>query len=109
MIAHVVLFRPRADLSTQEREDLVAAFASALRSIPSIRRARVGPRVLHGRPYEALMKEDFPYAAILEFDDVQGLTAYLQHPAHEQLAARFFAILNGVLIYDFDVSGEAAH
>ena len=109
MIAHVVLFRPRADLPSQERDAVIAAFETALRDIPSIRRARVGPRVLHGRPYEALMTEDYPYAAIIEFDDLAGLTAYLQHPAHEQLATRFFAVLNGALIYDFDLKDEGTH
>ena len=27
------------------------------------------------------MREDFEYIVIIEFDDVDGLTAYLAHPA----------------------------
>ena len=109
MIAHVVLFRPRADLTEAERDGVVAAFETAIREIPSVRRARVGRRILHGRPYEGLMKEDFPYAAILEFDDLAGLAAYLEHPAHEQLANRFFAVLNGALVYDFDLKEDGSY
>ena len=103
MIAHIVLFRPRADLTEEARVALSRAFQSAFRQIPVIRRARVGQRVLHGRPYEAQMREDYQYAAVLEFDDVAGLKAYLEHPSHEQLASRFGAVLDQALIYDFEL------
>jgi hypothetical protein len=105
MIAHVVLFRPRRDLSPADRETLVSSFSAALRTIPSIRRARVGRRITHGRPgYEQLMRADFPYTAIIEFDDAAGLAAYLAHPAHEQLGEQFFAMFEEALMYDFDVA-----
>ena len=103
MIAHIVLFQPRADLSAAERQGLADAFATALRDIPSIRRVRVGRRHTHGRGYEALMRAHYEYAAILEFDDAAGLQAYLQHPAHEQLGARFFTAFADALMYDFEL------
>jgi hypothetical protein len=109
MIAHIVLFKPRADLSAEARQRLAEFFEAALREIPSIRRARVGRRITHGRGYEALMTVDYQYAAVLEFDDVAGLKAYLEHPAHEQLGAQFFDVLEQALIYDFDLAeGTAA-
>ena len=108
MIAHVVLFTPRADLSDDARRDLVAAFEAALRDIPSIRRTRVGKRVTHGRPYESLMAVDYRFAAILEFDTVADLKAYLEHPAHEELAARFFTAFQHALMYDFELVEDAA-
>lgn len=103
MIAHVVLFRPRADLSPAARSALAEAFESAVREIPTIRRARVGMRVLHGHAYEALMRVDYQYAAVLEFDDTAGLRAYLEHPAHLQLASRFFDVFEHALMYDFNL------
>ena len=108
MIAHVVLFRPRGDLSSDARDALAAAFETALREIPSIRRARVGRRLLHGRPYEALMLVDYQYAAILEFDDTAGFRAYLEHHAHQQLASRFFDAFEQALMYDFDLEEGTA-
>jgi hypothetical protein len=109
MIAHIVLFKPRADLSPQAGQQLAASFETALKQIPSIRRARVGRRITHGRVYEALMGVDYEYAAILEFDDEAGLKAYLEHPAHEQLGAQFFEAFEQALIYDFDFAeGTAA-
>jgi len=108
MIAHVVLFRPHPHLAPAARESLAAAFATALREIPSIRRARVGRRVRVGRAYEAAMRADYPYAAVIEFDDAGGLAAYLDHPAHEQLAARFFSAFEEALMYDFHLEDGAA-
>ena len=103
MIAHVVLFRPKPHLSSAERGALVAAFARALREIPSIRRSRVGRRITHGRAYEQLMREDYGYIAVLEFDEVEGLKAYLEHPAHKELAERFFSAFEAALMYDYEV------
>ena len=107
MIAHVVLFRPRPDLSAADSRALIDTFATALREIPSIRRTRVGRRVRIGRPYEDLIRTDFPYAAILEFDDADGVRAYLDHPAHEAISTRFFAAIADTLIYDFEVEESA--
>ena len=103
MIAHVVLFRPKHDLSPDERRGLAEAFSAAVTQIPSIRRARVGRRVRHGRPYEQLMNVDYSHAVVIEFDDVEGLTAYLNDPVHEQLATRFFAGFEHALMYDFEL------
>ena len=103
MIAHLVLFRPKPDLSKADRQALADAFTVALRSIPSVRRARFGPRVTHGRAYEQRMRADYSFAAILEFDDLAGLQAYLEHPAHDTLAVRFFAAFEEALMYDFDL------
>jgi hypothetical protein len=107
VIAHVVLFRPRPDLSMDDRRALIESFATALRQIPSISRARVGQRVTIGRTYEQLTRTDLPYAAILEFDHVDALRAYLDHPAHEDIATRFFGAIAETLIYDFEMEGSA--
>jgi hypothetical protein len=103
VIAHIVLFRPRADLPVSDRESLAEAFAAALRDIPAIRRAWVGRRFTHGRGYEELMRVDYEYAALLEFDDASGLRAYLEHPAHQQLGERFFSAFEDALMYDFEL------
>jgi antibiotic biosynthesis monooxygenase (ABM) superfamily enzyme len=103
MIAHLVLFRPRADLSDEAEQALTASFEAALTQIASIRRARVGKRIATGRSYEALMRVDYSYAAMIEFDDRDGLNAYLEHPSHQQLASRFFSAFEEALVYDFEL------
>jgi hypothetical protein len=106
MVAHVVLFRPKPNLSPGARDALIASLVDARRNIPAIRRFRVGRRIRHGRGYEAEMAEDFPYAAIVEFDDLAGLKAYLTHPAHDRLGAQFHTTLEVGLIYDYELSDE---
>jgi len=108
MIAHVVMFQPKAGLSGEQRRSLAEVLSHALHDIPSIRRARKGRRVTHGRPYEALMRVNYEYVAFLEFDDIEGLRAYLEHPAHQALAARFFEAFAEALMYDFELTeGDA--
>jgi hypothetical protein len=107
LIAHVLLFRLRVDVPVSEQHALIDAYAMAIRDIPSIRRARVGRRVRMGRAYEEMMRPDFPYAAILEFDDAVGVRAYLDHPAHQEVSARFFAATAETLVYDFEMEGSA--
>lgn len=103
MVAHVVLFRPKPQLSPAARGRLVDAFTRAVREIPEIHRARIGRRVTHGRPYEQLMRVDYPYAAVLEFEDLERLKGYLAHPAHDALGQAFFECFDEALIYDFEM------
>ena len=107
MIAHVVLFRLRPDVTLSERRALIDTYAVALRDIPTIRRARVGRRVIIGRAYEQMMRADFPYAAILEFDDLDGVRAYLDHASHKEISTRFFAAIEETLVYDFEMENSA--
>ncbi len=103
MIAHVILFRPRPDLLPGDREALAAAIERGLREIPSIRRFRLGRRVRHGAGYEGGMSEDLEFAAIIEFDDLAGLQAYLAHPSHADLGARFTSSMASGVIYDYEL------
>jgi hypothetical protein len=103
MIAHVVLFRLKPGVGEDARDGLATALSRAAREIPSIRRVRVGSRLMLGRAYEQLMTTDYSFAAILEFDDLMALKAYLDHPLHERLAERFFACIEQALMYDFEL------
>jgi hypothetical protein len=103
MVFHVLLFQPRSDLSGVDREALVASLESALAAIPSIRRMHIGRRVRHGALYEGLMDLDLGYAAVIEFDDLNGLRAYLEHPAHADLGARFMRSLESGFLYDYEM------
>jgi hypothetical protein len=103
MIAHVVLYEPRPDLSPGDRARFHQALTTALRAIPSIRRARVGSRVRHGAAYESAMPTDFSFIGVLEFDDLAGLQAYLRHPAHAELGTLFYTANAAALAYDYDL------
>ena len=102
MISHVVLFRPRAALTAEERTALIESLKAAVTGIPEIKRTTVGKRLLLNRPgYETQMAEHFEYSAILEFDSEADLRAYLDHPAHTGLGRLLFTSADAVLAYDF--------
>ena len=112
MIAHIVLFQPRPDLTDDERTDMLAALIDAAKGIPQVRHFRVGRRITHGLPgYEQVMRDDYAFAAIIEFDTVDGLKSYLAHPSHERLARHFASSASRALAYDYEVSdaADAAH
>jgi hypothetical protein len=108
MVTHVVLMKPRADLSAADREAFVAAFERALREIPAIRNVRIGRRVTHGAGYERTSPDAADFLAAIDFDDLAGLQAYLRHAAHEEVGARFGRSLSAALVYDFEVGGVEA-
>ena len=102
MTTHVVMFKPRHDLSEPERRELVDAFRKAVGEIPSVRGVRIGRRLQHGTDYERRMPDSADYFVAIDFDDAGGLRAYLEHPSHVELGARFNAAIATALIYDFD-------
>ena len=103
MVSHVVLMKPRADVSGADRQALVDSFRRAVRDIPTIRDVRVGRRVVHGAGYEQQAPDTADYFISIDFDDVAGLQAYLRHPAHDELGARFRGSLMSAWVYDFEL------
>ena len=103
-VSHVVLMTPRPDLSAEDRQAFVAAFERALREIPSVRGVRVGRRITHGAAYERV-SPSAGYIALIDFDDFEGLQAYLRHPAHEHLGKLFYASISSGAAYDFAMGG----
>ena len=103
MIVHLILFRPRRGLGVEAQKGLAESFSHAIDEIDSIRRVRIGRRRTHGRAYEQLMHENYTHVAILEFEDLEGLKRYLEHPAHAELGSRFFECFEQALMYDYDV------
>ena len=101
MIVHVVLFRPRDEVSESDREAMFAALHAAATRIPAVREFYVGARVTHGAAYEPMMPADFPFAAIIEFDDLAGLQSYLNHPEHKKLGELFYRLQEAALVYDY--------
>jgi len=106
LVAHVVLYQPRPDLTADERARLDAALSAAIEGIPSIRRVTIGERLRLGTIYEPLMSVDYTYAALFEFDDEAGLRAYLDHPAHRELGELFYSCSTSALAYDYTVATD---
>ena len=104
MIAHLVLMKPRGNLTAAERLAFVDAFERAVRTIPSVRGVHLGRRERHGAGYEQA-PPDIDFAAVILFDDLSGLQTYLRHPAHADLGAQFGQAMASALVYDCEVGG----
>jgi hypothetical protein len=108
MVWHLVLMTLKPNLSAADRQALLDSFNRAVRDIPTVREVRVGRRVTHGAAYELAATDSVDFVVSIGFDDLAGLQTYLQHPAHGELAARFYQSFNFALIYDFElVEGTA--
>ena len=103
MVSHVVLMKPRPDLTDADRQRFIDALEHAIREIPDVRGVRIGQRITHGAGYEASAPDAADYLAIIDFDDLAGLQAYLRHPAHNSLGARFGQSLSAAMVYDFEM------
>jgi len=104
MIAHVVLLRPRPELTDAERAEALDTIRRSAANLADVRRFRLGRRVKHGLPgYEQLMPQDFEVALIVEVDDVEALKRYLQAPAHVALGQLFYTATAAALAYDYDM------
>jgi hypothetical protein len=105
MITHLVLLKPRPDLAGADRQEFVAAFECAIREIPTVRGVRIGIRVTHGAGYEQAAPDTADFMAMIDFEDLAGLQAYLHHPAHAKLGALFGRSLSSAAVYDFEAGG----
>jgi len=105
MISHVVLMTPKPDLSPEERRTFIDTFERAVTRIPAVKGVRIGTRVRHGAQYEQITPPNGDFLAVIDFDDLAGLQAYLQHPEHQVLGRLFYELLSAAWVYDFKVSG----
>jgi hypothetical protein len=102
VIAHVILFRPKAALDDPGRARVFDALRAAHEQIPQIKRFAIGRRTKTGRPYDA-MSRDFPYFVMFEFESAADFREYLAHPAHERLGEQFYLASETAEAYDFDM------
>lgn len=103
MIAHVVLFEPKATITDADREAFLDTMKVAFQKIPSVQRSLVAKRQLIGAGYEAKIGDQtYSYVSVVEFEDVHALKAYLEHPLHRRLGQLFWQNCDRTLIVDAD-------
>jgi len=95
--------KARTDLTSEESRAFVSAFERAIKEIPTVRAVRIGHRVRHGASYESLGPDAADYIAMIDFDNLDGLQAYLAHPAHVRLGELFYSCLSAGMVYDYEV------
>src|ERR1700724_4715387 len=82
MIRHMVMFRWTAE-ATQEQKQRVAAELGRLPALlPVLRAYHVGADL-------GLVKGNFEFAAVADFDDLEGYQTYRDNPEHRVIIAEF--------------------
>lgn len=103
MIAHVVLFEPKASTTADERDAFFELMRTAFREIETVKRSFVGLRQKVGVAYESKVGDStYSYASVVEFEDVDGLKVYLDHPLHVKVGQLFWQHCERTMIVDVD-------
>lgn len=108
MIAHLVLYELRPDLADADRTRFLEALEHAIENIPTVRGVRFGRRHLIGAGYEAIATPAFSFFALFEFENIAGLKAYLDHPAHVALGQLFWSCCLRTLVFDYEIGDAEA-
>lgn len=104
MIQHIVLFRPRAEITHEQLATFIGAFERASREIPGVVRASVGRDAKLAIDYAGeFSAARYPYSAVIEFADRAGLLTYLTHPLHLALGKLFWQTCESTIILDAEV------
>ena len=104
MITHTVLFQPDPSVGPETKLAILESLTRAIRQCPTVRTCRIGRRIRHGLPgYERQMREDYQYLLLLEFENLEGLRAYLEHPSHGAIGGLFTSAASASLAYDYEV------
>lgn len=98
MIVHILLIRPREDLSAEEQQELEEALAS-LRTVLGVQRFTWGPD-FSGRG------KGYTYGAVMHFADRPALNAYGGNEAHLRVVSVLQRLTADRLVVDYEVDSS---
>lgn len=78
MLRHCSLWKFTSDAPADLGEQITAAYRAAAPQIPSVRACAIGPNI-------GYLPENFDFALTLDFDDLDGYRAYVEHALHLEL------------------------
>ncbi len=95
MITHVVLFRLK-DRTPPSIEKAKAALAQLKGKVPSLRDLEVGSDLVRS-------ERSYDIALVARFDDLAGLDAYRQHPAHLEAVKYIAGVKDDDAAVDYEI------
>jgi hypothetical protein len=105
MIAHIVLFNIRQDVTGDKIRLFAQELTQLLGLVPNLARASVGRSIDIDPGYERSFGDTtYDFTAILEFDHADGLLAYLRHPLHEQIGRKFWEYSESALVLEMELA-----
>lgn len=103
MIAHVVLFEPKSSTTMAERDAFIELLRVTFSDVSTVQRSFIGLKQKIGVSYESKLGDTtYSYASVVEFEDVEGLRTYLEHPLHVKVGQLFWQHCERTMIVDVD-------
>jgi Stress responsive A/B Barrel Domain len=91
VIAHIVLFKPKDDLTSAQTLLFAQQLKRTMSEVASITRAQVGKRIQSDSAETRKFGDTaYEYSAVIEFKDEPGLVQYLRDPLHRELGRLFW-------------------
>jgi hypothetical protein len=101
MIAHLVLFNPKAGVSESDLRAFAKTIQNACRQIEAIQRSHVGRRIDVDAGYaRSFGEKTYQFVAIFEFENAAGLRGYLEHPLHKHLGTLFWEMCESTVVVE---------
>jgi hypothetical protein len=99
VITHIVLFRPKGEVGAAGMRAFATMIQTVCRETRTVKRATVGR--ITGKE-QVIGRTSYQFAAVIEFDDEDGLRQYLNSRLHKELAALFWRLCESTIILDVD-------
>ncbi len=94
MITHVVLLKPKTEISADEIATVFEHVRGLQEDIPGIVETRAGKNL-------SANNQGYSYGFVMRFVDAEHLTAYAPHPAHQVVSRELRALCESII--DFDI------
>ena len=96
MIRHVAVFRFTPGFTIEQREHWMSLLRALPDQIPELLSLSVGSDVVRGAASHEL-------AIVADFDDLDGLEAYMRHPAHAEVLRISAPVKTSLATVDFEI------
>lgn len=95
-LVHVVSFKFKADVTKEQIQEVVQAFAALKEKIPQIATFEWGTNVSPEN-----LNKGFTHCFVLTFRDAKARDAYLVHPAHKAFGKLVGGVVEDVFVIDY--------
>ena len=96
VLRHVVSFQFKDEVSPERRKQAVKDFVALEQSIPEIKKFEGGEDVsIEGHD------KGFTHCFVLTFENEEGRSIYLSHPAHEEVANKNKPLMKDLFVVDY--------
>ena len=94
MITHIVLLRPKSEVSVDEIATVLDHVRGLQKDIPGIVETQAGAN-------RSPNNQGYTYGFVMHFVDAEHLKAYAPHPAHQRVSKELQAMCESII--DFDI------